>query len=277
MHASSTELELVSYSNENMFSLRMGHILASTTLDLDETVDNSSVLTTNNGKVVNAHLIRTFWSDGWNTICLPFSLSADEVTAVFGANRMLYTFTSATVKGEAQLDINMTEATAIEAGQPYILIPDHDVVNPTFDHVTISCASAEGESIQTESYTAVTFLGIINTYHIPAGDKQYLFVTATDELNWSEEGDTSSMYGFRAYFYVPDNVSGLNKSASPRARFQFVPIDAVVDIENTPTAITPSPLSEGRGEATKLLHNGHLYILKEGIRYSINGTINGTW
>ena len=61
-------------------------------------------------------LVRTFGTGYWNTLCLPFSMTADQVKATFGNNAKLRKFDN--MSGNT---MNFAEATDIVAGDPYLL------------------------------------------------------------------------------------------------------------------------------------------------------------
>ncbi|MBP3711080.1 MAG: hypothetical protein J6I86_01270 [Bacteroidaceae bacterium] len=104
---------------------------------------NNSTLSRYNGMTVEVTLKdRTFIHDGnWNTLCLPFSLSAEQLAEedcpLHGAT--IKTLEDATVVS-GTLTLTFTDnLTAIEAGKPYIVKwpQGTDETNPVFRDVTI--------------------------------------------------------------------------------------------------------------------------------------------
>ena len=97
---------------------------------------------------------RTLYKDGsWNTLCLPFSLSAAQVATVLENPTKLMTLNSTTSNlTDGTLTLNFTDATGIEAGQPYLVKWDL----PTPDLVISSAAEweafASAVNNGTESY-----------------------------------------------------------------------------------------------------------------------------
>ena len=214
----------------------------------------------NNNKPINIHLVRTLYSDGWNTLCLPFDLTEDKFKAVFGEGCHLYTFSNATLENnKTELNINLTAASSITAGTPYIIQPATDIVNPDFYNCIIKVSQGNGETVISEG--DLQFVGIINPYQLTAGDKRYLFVTAGNELNWSKAGDNSSMYGMRAYFYVPD-MQQSSFSMAHTARLVIAP-QAPTDI------ISPSGATIGDSRTSKYLRNGQIIIIHNGKQYNL--------
>ncbi len=91
---------------------------------------------------------RTLYKDGlWNTLCLPFNMTAQQVTEKLAPKR-LRTLDSVSLQG-GKLTLNFADATEIQAGKPYIIrwdkadgydnaSPDtRDLKNPTFEGITI--------------------------------------------------------------------------------------------------------------------------------------------
>ncbi len=99
---------------------------AITTLTLGSTTDNDADIATAGatGDLYNVTLSgRTIYADGdWNTLTLPFSLTASQIAASPLADltfKELNCLTSG-LDGDGKLTLNFTDATTIEAGKPYI-------------------------------------------------------------------------------------------------------------------------------------------------------------
>jgi len=96
-------------------------------LSLDSSADNSADISAaaTAGGLYNATLSnRTIYADGeWNTLTLPFSLTADQIAASPLADFTIKELNSSTLdlEGEGMVTLNFADATAIEAGKPYIV------------------------------------------------------------------------------------------------------------------------------------------------------------
>ena len=131
---------------------------------LDEN-DNSNTFEEN--KDVNVTIKRTFYKDGdWNTLCLPFDVSEEEVKTAFGDDAKLRQVDEANSKGNT---VAFTEANAIKAGVPYLIKFDKvaenadqpQEFNHTFEGVTLKkkveyIALADMDIIFAGSYSAFT-------------------------------------------------------------------------------------------------------------------------
>ena len=99
---------------------------AITTLTLGNMTDNEAEIATAGatGDLYNVTLSgRTIYADGdWNTLTLPFSLTASQIAASPLADLTFKELNGLTsgLDGDGKLTLNFTDATTIEAGKPYI-------------------------------------------------------------------------------------------------------------------------------------------------------------
>lgn len=99
---------------------------AITTLTLGNMTDNEAEIATAGatGDLYNVTLSgRTIYADGdWNTLTLPFSLTALQIAASPLADLTIKELNGSTsgLDGDGKLTLNFTDATTIEAGKPYI-------------------------------------------------------------------------------------------------------------------------------------------------------------
>ena len=217
---------------------------------------------------------RIIYADGeYNTICLPFALDATQLAAspLNGFNN-LKTIKGAQVSGSGastNIDIFVEDATAIEAGVPYLISypsAHADILNPVFEDITVTTTTPGSVSAD-----GVTFQGMFAQVHIDqhsdGNTKDYLFLGENSQLYWpltSENGNESvKMRGFRAYFIIDrDAIPALVAPRGTHARF--------VNAPKQPTAIENTELNT---QAQKLLENGQLIILKNGIKYNAQGQV----
>lgn len=168
--------------------------LVATFQTLDESKDNTESISNNNGKAIDIKLIRTLVANKWNTFCVPFDTEIAG-TALKGA----------TVKAVGTIEgnvINLVDATKIEAGVPYLVMPTTgDIVNPTFKSVTITEISAK-EAGNNE----YKFVGTYSPKTITKGEFGTIWgVTAEGKL--AKINADTTMKGLRAYFVFPTNTA----------------------------------------------------------------------
>ena len=104
------------------------------TLTDDSDSDNSSIISANDGQKVNATVSRTLSPNYYNTLFLPFDMTADQITEAFGEGAQVATFTG--MLSETQFGFG--NVTAIEANVPYLVKPTKDVNGFTVEGVTIN-------------------------------------------------------------------------------------------------------------------------------------------
>lgn len=239
-------------ANPNKSICRNGNEAAlRTLLNLSESLSNSSI-GDNYNQTVDVNLTRSLTSSQYNTFCLPFALSNAQLQAAFGSSYDLEEFVEASLDGD-QLSLTFNKVTSLTAGKPYLLQPSVDVVNPSFEGVTIG-VTAPADQI---SDTYISFHGTFAPTELTGGNKNLLFLGAGNELFWPDsDGD---LKGFRAYFEVKGGAAKVAK----RAR--------IINKEEAPTS-----LDEVQGnnlQRTKFIENGQLFILYNGAKYNVQGQV----
>jgi len=202
------------------------------------------------GETRDVQLTRTFVSSGYNTICLPFAVTNGEMTTKFGENVKLYSLSNVTTGSTITINFSEVDPVAISAGTPYLLEVENDVVNPTFDSREMG-ATTPGSA----NSDNVTFYGVyVQTLLDPSATPTQYFLSGS-LLYRPVTADY--MKGLRGYFTV----------AAPAG----TPIRVAI---NQPTNIvSPSLSGEGRGEATKIIKDNQLLIIRDGKIYNALGEI----
>ena len=83
---------------------------------LDETSESYSAPSIGTPGSAEVHLKRTFSAGSWNSLCVPFAISDDEVKTQFGNDAKVAEFTRATAT-----TLEFSSCTGIEAGKPYLV------------------------------------------------------------------------------------------------------------------------------------------------------------
>ena len=220
--------------------------------------NNASIKTaledgTYRGTLLNFNITsRSFTSESFNTICLPFALSNAQLEDVFGAGYDLEEFVSSSLGGDV-LALEFNKVTSLVAGKPYLLQPSVDVANPVFDGVTFYIS----EPVDQEDDTYISFHGTFGPTSLTGGNKNLLFLGADNELFWPDA--TGNLKGFRAYF----EVKGGAALAAKRAR--------IVKKEDSATGIETVESRKTTVESSKVLRNGQLLILRDNKTYNVIG------
>ena len=228
------------------------------------------------GDVMPLKIYRTLLKNGYfNTLCLPFDLSAAQIAASALAGSELFVFAEAEIEeneetGEPQLRQVITPATTITAGEPYLIrwkTPGETITELNFSSVTIQNAMGAGvDPSALDAADGVQFVGFVPRTHIDySAGHDYLFLGQNNTLVWPETDDSGSMKGFRAYFYIP---SGTTIGGAPVFRGMSAKL---VIREDTPTGV--ESVSQSAVSAQKIIRDGQLIIIRNGVEYNANGSI----
>ncbi len=162
---------------------------------------------------------RTIKAGEWSTVCFPFAMSVDKLTAAFGDDYDLEEFTGYDVEKDADdkvtgLTLKFTKNTkAAKINTPYIIKISQDVsefevnakVNPGNAQKSIVVEDDDtGEEVEVASMTGTYVAGTV----VPENS---LFLNG-NKFYYST-GKTK-MKGFRAYFTLNDVLSEISQSAA---------------------------------------------------------------
>lgn len=172
---------------------------------LDEATDN-----TFEAMDANVTLKRSFVANKWNTLVLPFAVSAEDVKAKFGNDAKVVEYSNA-----EDVNINFTTSTnGIKANVPVLIMPA--AVNAentyTFNSVSIVVADPNPKA----DGTNYSFVGSYKPYNLVNDD----YMLYADKWWKTETGDTYKIKAFRAYI----------KSNTPAAAKQ---LNLVIDGQTT--------------------------------------------
>ena len=141
-------------------------------------------------------LNRTLVADKWNTLCVPFAISEEEIKANFGKGTLVEKFEA--VNGNT---VNFANATSIEAGVPYLIKPTVAGTTYTFYGKEVSA-----DDPKTEGNADVTFRGIYSPTDITDnGTVKAAGVTEGGKVLFVNPG--SQTKAFRCFFTISDNAS----------------------------------------------------------------------
>ena len=194
-------------------------------LALADAADNTAAIIAHAGMTLPVALSgRTLYKDGsWNTLCLPFSLDADQLAAspLAGCTLMKLETTS-NLDSEGKLTLNFASATTIEAGNPYIIKWDGDgtanIENPVFEDVTITATAPTAvEFTNNATVTGVlTFTGTYAPVTIPAGGDNTKLYLGNDNTLYYPNGEMT-IGCQRAYFQLADGLTAGDATSLIRA------------------------------------------------------------
>jgi hypothetical protein len=225
------------------------------TIAIDEEDDSEDdVINPNNGLAVDVQLTRSLVAGMYNTICLPFAVSASEMARVFPGAIVKELTSSSIEEGGFVLNLNFEAVDEMEAGVPYIIKPASNISNPKFIGVTIDNTL---NNIETSN---ADFIGNFVVDQIPASEDN-LFLGASSTLYFPTVD--MEIKGMRAYFQVKNPSGAPIRSAR------------IVEQGNVATEIEiaqPDAADKtDKSNVTKRIENGQLLIIREGVQYNALG------
>lgn len=189
------------------------HFPTSIVLDGDtQEADNSDAITSYfNMTVDRVTLLRTFVGDGgWYTLCLPFALTAEDISTKFlGAD--FQEFTGVTMNADNTFNLDFKSVSQTQPGVPYIVRPVEgtEITDPVFMNKLISEAQPLSvvHALQTEPFSEYSFTGIYNSTDLfqvdPSAGKTIRFVNADGTQLVRPINDGTKLKATRAYVRLP--------------------------------------------------------------------------
>lgn len=187
------------YSNAETWFGSQGKVFRTMQVIYDEATANgyynTDNLSTDEWLDMYSSLVRKFDQSYWNTICLPFDVSPDTITKIFGEGTDIEEFNA--VSGTTLYFTKINDS--IKAGVPYLIKPGNaTVTNPIFYKTPMDTIHAKTVSIEKYKFT-----GTYSPYELD---------TLTD-MFWGTKGTLlhpiSTDYtikGLRAYVTLPDSI-----------------------------------------------------------------------
>ena len=146
-------------------------------------------------------LVREFYDSSWNTICLPFDVSPDTLTYIFGDNTIIAEFD--TVIGTTLHFTEMKkDEDSIKAGVPYLIKPSATVTNPIFYKTAMNSTLATSVEKQNAEGDKYKFTGTYSPYALDTLTDMFLAKNA-DLLHPTPTNN--KIKGLRAYITLPDS------------------------------------------------------------------------
>lgn len=177
-----------------------------TSKSLSETVKDKDIT----GKVIpNIKIDRRFDADGgWYSICLPFSLTADDINKQFkGAEFQEF---NGVEQQDKTINLKFKKVTTTEAGKPYLIKPIKDITaaDLTFINKLIEQTTPVDVSymLGSDANKTFTFKGVFSPFTANSeelADKNIKFLSGEKGLDLVSPNGTGTMRCYRAYFVFP--------------------------------------------------------------------------
>lgn len=188
----SDHIILTPQQNERLYLIQITLTITRPKLDatLDEKGENvESTISGIVGENKMLALNRTFKPSQLYTMCLPFDLSKDMITEIFGNETKVYSYDR---YQNGELSFSTVKEDVVNAGMPFLMRPEYYVEQPTFAGVTVESTTA-----QTVGRGEWDLCGTFGSYEL-AADGTQLFLTADGTLAKPKVG-SQKMRGFRCY------------------------------------------------------------------------------
>lgn len=261
--------DLVEASKAELEAYRAAHPQPAPALtigDANTALEVNSFLSDHNGETVpSLEITRPVLNNMYNTLCLPFSMDAEQIAGSSLNGVQIYEFTNAIVADD-ELYLYVSEpVNTIEAGKPYFVqyTASSQLDELSFADVTISNADLDAQAV---TFNGVTFKGTFAPFEMPAQGSLnmnggYLFLGANNQLYWPST--TGEIKPFRAYFYV-------DASSAPAG----MPLRHGMPAHIGQPAQTPSGIGSIQGgdvQAAKIIERGAVHIIKGEEKYDAQG------
>lgn len=197
-------------------------------ITLDENVGITNETPTGEQNVL---VKRTISANNWNTICLPFDMSAGQIASAFGdATVQLADFTGcvATYEGNncTAIKVNFTDANTITANQPCLIKVSKAVSEFKVDGVEINVDEDNAyvdkdENYMIGTYTPETKIGSPRKYQLFLSNNKFYYSTGT-----------AKMKAFRAYFDFYDVLTDKSAGVSNAKISMFFDTTGISDIKS---------------------------------------------
>lgn len=180
-----------------------------TSKSLSETVKDIDIT----GKVPSIKIDRSFIADGgWYTICLPFSLTEDDIKKQFkGAEFQGF---DGVDQQDKTINLKFKKVTTTKAGKPYLIKPIKDITaaDLTFINKQIEQTTPVDVSymLESDANKTFTFKGVFSPFTADSeelADKNIKFLSGVKGLDLVSPNGTGTMKCYRAYFVFPGKKS----------------------------------------------------------------------
>ena len=209
---------------------------------LDETAAFDTELSGN----FDALVLKYTPKNGWNTICVPFALTDDILTQIFGEGWKAYEF-----KDYNDGEFTFYKPSFYAAGYPYLVFTENAPVATDgykLENINITAATA-----LSDNYGGVTFHGTYAPMAAGTMEGLYGVVPNTNDVPTIMKGGASAtLKGYRGYFEIP---SGEVKS------FSFTFVDDATGIRQFVATPENGAIYDLNGNKVKNLVKGQVYIM----------------
>lgn len=184
----------------------------------------STDLTT--GSYLNQKVVgRSFKANQWNTYCMPFSTTMEQMKEVFGNDVQVVAHSGMDIDGTTMLFAPYTSE--LKAGCPYLVMPSADVSDPTFKDVINTDTPVQKERYNGQSVSfddKHSFYGTLFTADVVDKSTDYLFSKDVySSASSLAQATSNTENGARAFIRVSDGTTPAIKiqTADEASKFTY--------------------------------------------------------
>ena len=204
---------------------------ASATLTVGNTVtldENASGPPAAASGVYDVTVNRTITAGKWNTICLPFPMTAEQTKSAFGDDVELGDFNGYETDASGNISVKFTSVTAMEANHPYLVKVSSDITTFSVTDATVDIsAAANPMNNKGESAAASQIKAMIGVYALTTLAANMLYLK-DDTFKYST--GTAKLKPYRAYF----NFCDFDPSSSANVRLDLEDATGIRFVEEIP-------------------------------------------
>ena len=202
---------------------------------------------------VDVVVARSFSPDYWQTITLPFTLNAAQITEIFGAGTQVLKLAKAGVAPDQAQELGFSTVNSIQASTPYLIKPGKTVgAGSILRNVTLNT------TLKPVTVGNVTMQPLLNPIEYDYTQDNVLFFLGSDNYLYYK-ANNNIILGLRSYFTFA-GITEYSQAAQVRARVVFNENEAT-GLDNLTTEDAP----------IKIMQNGQLIIIRDGVKYNIQG------
>lgn len=172
---------------------------------------------------VNVKVKRSIKANSWSTICLPFAMTAEQVTSTFGAGVLVKDFMGCetTKSGDdvTALKLNFSTVTAMEANHPYLIKVANAITYEdgfTVEGVDITpeaepIVNRDQKSVKIYGQTFYFYNSFVGTYTKDTQVPNLSLFISNDKFYYSN--GSTMMKAFRGYFNLYDRLTSVDNAS----------------------------------------------------------------
>ncbi|MBQ9170066.1 MAG: hypothetical protein IJ148_04470 [Bacteroidaceae bacterium] len=185
--------------------------------------ENSTIMPEATNGTVDVNVLRTIRGGNWQTIVLPFAMTEEQVTDVFGDDVELADFAGyETQENEDEeivgIKVNFNTITSIEANHPCIIKVSQDISSFSVEDVIIEEPEVE-PTVAAVKRTKRQWSELIGTYVAQTEVPENTLFLNSNKFYYSD--GTIKMKGYRAYFDFYDLLTEIEDGAGVKMFFNI--------------------------------------------------------